>query len=73
MASLIDKLSSFGEHHQLLVALAAAFGIVAVTWGTERLLEEYVLPKKKPYSYFVAIGGGLALLWVTKHFILHVL
>jgi hypothetical protein len=67
------KLSTFGEHHQALTAFIITFAIICISWGIERILEEYVFPRKPLYGYLLAISGGLFLLWLTKHVILHVI
>lgn len=72
-SKLIEKLNYLEDHHQMLVALFIAIGVVSFSWGVEKILEEYVFPKKPLYGYIVAIIGGLILLWLTKHFVLHVI
>jgi hypothetical protein len=70
---IFNKLHTFADHHQLCIALFIGFCIICVTWGVEKLLEEYIFTKKSFFSYIVAVLGGLLLLWVAQHCILHVI
>ena len=70
---LITKIGSFADHHQVLVAIAVAICVVCVSWSFEQLLEHYVFPKKPLYGFISVILGGLFLLWLIQHYILHVL
>lgn len=69
-ANFFQKLSSFADHHQLLIAGIIAFSITSLTWGVEKLLESYLFPNKPRLGYAVAIIVGITLLWVTKHYTL---
>ena len=69
---LLEKINTFAAHHQVLVALVVALGIIFVTWGTEKILEDYIFPHKPLYGYITIILLGLFILWLTKHVILHV-
>ncbi len=68
--TLWQKLHTFQDHHQLLFAIIVAIGVITASWGIEKLLETYLFPRKPVYGYMVAVGGGVVLLWITKHFIL---
>jgi hypothetical protein len=70
---VFDKVGSFGSHHQALFALVVTLSFVSFAWGFEKLLETYLFPRKPVYGYVVAVIGGLAALWLTKYFVLHVM
>lgn len=70
---LANKLSTFADHHQVAFALIVGFAAVCFTWGLEKLLEHYVGRHYAPLGYFLVLGGGLLLLWITKHFVLHII
>lgn len=70
---IFDKLSTFGEHHQMLFAGVVTLGVILVSWGVEKILEEFIFPHKPRYGYVLTVLIGLSLLWLTKHVILHVL
>lgn len=72
-SKIVEKINTFGDHHQTLFAVIIAFAIICCSWGVEKILEEYVFPHKPLYGYIATIMGGLLLLWLTKHFILHVI
>lgn len=71
-AELFQKLNEFEDHHQVLFALIVTLGIVCFSWGIEKLLEEYIFPKRPLYGYLIAIVMGLVLLGLCKHVILRV-
>lgn len=71
--TLFNKLQTFEEHHQVLFALIVVFGVILVSWGFEKILEEYIFPHRPFYGYVLAITIGLFLLWLTKHVILKVM
>lgn len=70
---LFDKLMDFEQHHQVLFAAIVALGLICLSWGTERILEEYVLKEKKLSNYVLAIFSGLVILFLTKNIILKVM
>lgn len=72
-SAIVNKLQTFEEHHQVLFALIVVIGIVLVSWGIEKILEEYVFPQKPLHGYLLVIIIGLFLLWLTKHIILRVM
>lgn len=69
---LFKKIGTFADHHQMLISLVIAFSIISVSWGFEKILERHLLPSHPLYGYLIAIIGGLFILWVLQHFILHV-
>jgi hypothetical protein len=73
LVKLFRKLSTLGDHHQLLFSLLIALSIICISWAIERILEDYIFPHKPLYGYIVTLLMGLFVLWLTKHFILHVL
>jgi len=71
-AKIFTKFNSFADHHQTFIALIIAFSILCISWGTEKLLEKYLV-HYDVFGYMIAVFGGLLLLWATKHFVLHVM
>lgn len=69
-ASFFQKMGSFADHHQLLIAGIIAFSVICLTWGVEKLLELYLFPTKPARGYVAAVLLGLSLLWIIKHFTL---
>lgn len=69
---VLDKVSEFADHHQAIFAVIVGFSVICLSWGVEKILENYLFPKKPVYGYVTAIITGLTLLWLTQHFILHV-
>lgn len=72
-SEVIDKISSFADHHQAIFAAVVGVSIITVSWGVEKMLETHLFPNKPMYGYITAILSGLLLLWFTQHFILHVI
>ena len=70
---LFEKLNDAAHHHQVIILLVVGFSIVCASWGVEGILEDYVFKSKTLAEYVSAILGGLSLLWITKHYILHAL
>lgn len=68
-----EKVNTFKDHHQAFIGLIIAIGVVCFSWGLERILEEYIFPKKPFYGYIISIFIGLTFLWLTKHVILNVI
>ena len=71
--NVINKLSKLGDHHQLLFTIIAAISIICISWGIERILHLYLFPNQPLYAALTTIAGGVILLWLTKHVILHVI
>jgi hypothetical protein len=71
-SNLYDKLSEFGHHHQIIFGVIVAFAFMIVSWGVERILDLYIFPNRNVKTYIGVVVGGLAVLWVVQHFILHV-
>jgi hypothetical protein len=69
---IFEKVDSFAHHHQALFAFIVGVSAICFSWGVEKLLEEYLFPNNKLYGYLTAIFGGLSIMWLTKHFVLHV-
>lgn len=69
-ASFFNKLSTFADHHQLIIGAIIAVSIILVTWGIERILETYVFKKNRGIDYLIAVSIGLSFLWIIKHFTL---
>jgi hypothetical protein len=72
-SKLFKKLDTFEEHHQVLFALVVVLGIILISWGVEKILEEHIFPHRPFYGYVVVIVAGLAVLWLAKHVVLHVM
>lgn len=73
LSQLFNKLVSFAAHHQILCTACIALGIICVTWGVEKILEHYIFLQQPPLGYLLAIVGGVGMLWIIQHFILHIL
>ncbi len=69
-ANFFQKMSTFADHHQLLIAGIIAFSVISLTWGVEKLLETYLYPNNPTRGYVVAVLLGITLLWVLKHYTL---
>lgn len=69
---LFDKFNSFAGRHQALITLTIIFALICITWGIEHLIEMY-FAQFEIYAYLGSIFLGLFLLWLTRHFMLHVL
>lgn len=72
-SKLFDKIRTLADHHQAFIAIVIAVCVITFTWGVERLLEHYIFPKKSLRGYIIAIVVGLFILWLTRHFVLHVI
>jgi len=72
-AELFAKVNTFASHHQVLFAVIIAICIISASWSLEQILDTYVFPKKKLVGYILTIAIAIVILWVTKHFILHVM
>lgn len=72
-SNVFTKMSTFAHHHQAIFAAIVGISIIAVSWGIEKILETYFFPRKPVIGYITAIASGLAILWFTQHFILHVI
>ncbi len=70
-SEFFEKFDSFAEHHQILFTIAIAFCIITISWGIEKLLEEYVFYKYPLRGYIIAVLGGLIALYIIKHIVLH--
>lgn len=68
---LFDNLSEFADHHQLIFAIIIGFSFICFTWGLEKLLETFLWPSKPVVGYTVAFIGGLTMLWLVQHYVLH--
>lgn len=71
-SNLYEKLSSFGHQHQIIFGIIVAFVFILISWGIEKILDQYVFPNKSLKSYVCVVAAGLVVLWVVQHFILHV-
>jgi len=71
-ARLIEKFNTFAGHHQILFTIIVAICVVCISWAIEQILDRYIFPGQKLINYITIIVIGLAILWLTKHFILHV-
>lgn len=72
-ATFFNKFKTLADHHQIIFALIIALSVICVTWAIEKILEHYIFPTKPLYGYIILILGGLVLLWLTQHFVLHVI
>lgn len=70
-SKLADQLSTFAEHHQVLITLIVAFSVICISWGIEKILEEYIFPHKPLRGYVGTIVIGLMILWLTKYVVLY--
>lgn len=71
--SFFEKFSTFAHHHQALFAILIAFIIICMTWAVEKILDEHVFKNKRLQGYLAVIAGGLFVLWIIQHFVLHVM
>jgi uncharacterized membrane protein len=71
-SKLLTKFNSFGNHHQIFLALIVGFILVCISWAIEKTMEEYVFHSKSLVNYLSTIVFGLLILWIIKHLILHV-
>jgi len=73
-ANPFAKITSAATHHQLFVAAIAAVSLVCLTWAIEKILDDHLLGGKKTIAtYLTVIVVALTLLWIIKHYILHVI
>lgn len=72
-SELFQKFSSFASHHQIIFTIIISFCVIAISWGVEKLLEEYIFYKHPLHGYLISVSGGLLTLWLIQHFILHVM
>jgi uncharacterized membrane protein YwzB len=72
-AELFAKINSFGAHHQAIIAIIIAVCLISISWAIERIFDEFIFPHKPWYGYMLTIIIAVLLLWITKHFILHVI
>ncbi len=70
-SEFFDKFDTFAEHHQIFFTIMIAFCIIAISWGVEKLLEEYIFHKAPLRGYIIAVLGGLITLYIIKHIVLH--
>ncbi len=73
LQKIFQKVIRLADHHQAMFALIVTLCFILLGWGVEKLLETYLFPKKPVYGYIFAVIVGLALLWLTQHYILHVI
>ncbi|MGE0010186.1 MAG: hypothetical protein AB7F19_06650 [Candidatus Babeliales bacterium] len=67
---LITRFHDLESHHQIIITVIVAFAAICVSWGIERLLEQYFFPNKPALRYLIAVIGGLLVLYLVKHFLL---
>lgn len=72
-AKLLQKINTFADHHQILFAIIIGFCFISISWAVERIFDEYIFPDKPLHGYVGTIAIALAILWLTKHVILHVM
>lgn len=70
---LVERLNNLGERHQIIFTLIVAFCFICISWGVEKILEQYIFPHKPLHGYVLIIAAGLAVLWLIQHLILHVI
>ncbi len=73
MISALQKLSTFGQHHQVFFGLLIGLSLICINWAVERILGDYIFRESQLRAYCAAIAFGLLTLWFTQHIILHVL
>jgi len=67
---LTAKFHTFPEHHQIFITVIVATLVIVASWAIEKILEEF-LPNKA-MTYVMTFLMSLVLLWIIKHFILHI-
>ena len=72
-SKLFAKVSTFADHHQLIFAIVVAICVVIISWAIEQILDRYIFHQKKLLGYIAAIVTALIVLWLVKHFVLHVI
>ena len=70
-SKLFNNLNEFADHHQIVFAVIVTVSLICFTWGFEKLLETYLWPHKPVIGYAIACFGGLFILWLVQHYILH--
>ena len=70
-AKMFDKLSTFADHHQAIIAAIVTLSIICISWGIEKILEHHIFYKNPLRGYLIAIIGGILTLWLVQHYILH--
>jgi hypothetical protein len=71
-SQMFDKLSTFANHHQAIIAAIVTFSIICISWGIEKIMEHHIFYKNPLRGYLIAVIGGLTMLWIVQHYILHV-
>jgi len=71
-SELFAKVGTFADHHQFIFAIVVAICVVIASWSIEQILERYVFHQKKLIGYVIALIIALLVLWLIKHFVLHV-
>ena len=72
-SEFFSKFDSIAKHHQIFFTIIIAFCVIAISWGVEKILEEYVFYKNPLHGYIICVIGGLFMLYLVEHFILHIL
>jgi len=67
---ILQKVNELEHHYQAFFALVVAIAVVMFSWGFEKLLEEYVFPKKPLFGYLFAVFFGILLLVCLKFVLL---
>lgn len=68
---VFKKISTFADHHQALCAMIIGVSAISISWGVEKIFETYLILDNPLMGYGLAIFGGLFVLWLTKHYVLH--
>lgn len=70
-SKLFSKMSTFADHHQAIIAALVTLSVICVSWGFEKILENFVFHKKTFTGYFIVVCTGLLMLWLIQHYVLH--
>lgn len=70
-SKMFDKLSTFADHHQAIIAAIVTLSIICISWGVEKLMEKHIFHKHPLRGYLIAVIGGCLVLWLVQHYLLH--
>lgn len=70
-SEIFHNLNNFANHHQVIIAAIVTLSFICVSWGIEKILEQYVFHKNSLYGYITLVILGVLVLWLVQHYILH--